>query len=538
MFKALNIPLTLGFFLLCFWTIALLFSYSRSASLAKPAAGTGVRWLLRCVCLLFLATYLYQATWQLAGFGRPAFMDFMRKYSRRPVNPAKEMARGSILDRNGVELAVNARSDNLLRRYPYGRGFCHLIGYADPMFGLSGLEAADNAFLNGSSLSSPDELGRFSMNILNHRKAEGNDLILTIDARLQKTAAALLRNRPGAIVAIQPQDGSVLALVSAPAFSPEDLEASLFSDERKNSSPLLNRAVQGLYPPGSIIKIMVAAGAVEGGFSDVLDCPAQGYTPPGPHHRPIRDHEYYEYQRRDGTWQGWGRIGLEEGFARSSNVFFAQMGVKLGSPRLNKAAERFLFNKPLVLFEGSSGTISAKQSFWPVVSPEDPGSLAQQSIGQGALLVTPLHMALLAAAIARDGELYAPRLAMRTPPRLLDRIMDYGVAEKLKQLMRYTVEHGTAQGANIKGLNIAGKTGTAQASEGADHSWFVCFAPLERPAIALAVLIEHGGYGAASALPVAAELVKKAKKLGLLEPEAALPAETKNKTSRKNLKSK
>ena len=92
MFKALNIPLTIGFFLLCFWTIALLFSYSRPASPAKPAAGTGVRWLLRCVCLLFLATYLYQATWQLAGFGRPAFMDFMRKYSRRPVNPAKEMA--------------------------------------------------------------------------------------------------------------------------------------------------------------------------------------------------------------------------------------------------------------------------------------------------------------------------------------------------------------------------------------------------------------------------------------------------------------
>ena len=118
MLKALNIPLTIGFFLLCFWTIALLFYYSRPASPAKPAAGTGVRRLLRCVCLLFLVTYLYQATWQLAGFGRPAFMDFMRKYSRRPVNPAKEMARGSILDRNGVELAVNARSDNLLRRYP------------------------------------------------------------------------------------------------------------------------------------------------------------------------------------------------------------------------------------------------------------------------------------------------------------------------------------------------------------------------------------------------------------------------------------
>lgn len=538
MLKALNIPLTLGFFLLCFWTIALIFYYSRAAAPAKPAAGTGVRWLLRCVCLLFLAAYMYQATWQLAGFSRPAFMDFMRKYSRRTVNPAKEMARGSIRDRNGVELAVNARSDNILRRYPYGRGFCHLIGYADPMFGLAGLEAADNAFLNGSSLASPDELGRFSMNILNHRKAEGNDLVLTIDARLQKTAVTLLRGRPGAIVVIQPQDGSVLALVSAPSFNPEDLDASLFSEEKKRSSPLLNRAVQGMYPPGSIIKIMVAACAVENEFAELLDCPPQGYTPPGPRHRPIRDHEYYEYQRRGDSWQGWGSIGLEEGFARSSNVFFSQLGVKLGARQLNKAAERFLFNQPLVLFEGSSGTISVKQSFWPAVSPEDSGSLAQQSIGQGAMLVTPLHMALIAAAIARDGQLYAPRLAVRTPPRLLDKIMDYRVAEKLKQLMRYTVEHGTARGANIKDLNIAGKTGTAQAPEGADHSWFVCFAPVEQPAIALAVIIEHGGYGSASALPVATELVKKAKKLGLLEPEPAPPAETKKKITRKNPKLK
>jgi len=538
MLKALNIPLTLGFFLLCFWTIALIFYYGRAAAPAKPRAGTGVRWLLRCVCLLFLAAYMYQATWQLAGFSRPAFMDFMRKYSRRPVNPAKEMARGSIRDRNGVELAVNARSDNILRRYPYSRGFCHLIGYADPMFGLSGLEAADNAFLNGSSLASPDELGRFSMNILNHRKAEGNDLVLTIDARLQKTAVTLLCGRPGAVVAIQPRDGSVLAMVSAPSFNPEDLNASLFSEEKKSSSPLLNRAVQGAYPPGSIIKIMVAACAVENGFADLLDCPPQGYTPPGHGYRPIRDHEYYEYLRRGDSWQGWGRIGLEKGFARSSNVFFSQLGVKLGSQQLNTAAARFLFNKQLVLFEGSSGTISVRQSFWPAVRPDDAGSLAQQSIGQGAMLVTPLHMALLAAAIANDGQLYAPRLAVRTPPRPLDRIIDYRVAEKLKQLMRYTVEHGTAQGANIKDVNIAGKTGTAQAPEGADHSWFVCFAPVERPAIALAVLIEHGGYGAASALPVATELVKKAKKLGLLEPETAPPAETNKKTTPKNPKLK
>jgi len=109
---------------------------------------------------------------------------------------------------------------------------------------------------------------------------------------------------------------------------------------------------------------------------------------------------------------------------------------------------------------------------------------------------------------------------VRTPPRLLARLIDRRVADEIKRLMRYTVEHGTAVGANIKGITIAGKTGTAQAPDGEDHSWFVCFAPVERPAIAVAVLIEHGGYGAAAALPVAVELIKKAKSLGLVEKAA------------------
>ena len=131
----------------------MLFYYGGITSPAKPSAsGSGARWLFRIIFLMFMAVYLYQASWQLAGFARPAFMDFMRKYSRRPVNPAREMVRGRILDRSGVELAVNDPSDNRLRRYPLGSLFCHLVGYMDPMFGLDGLEAADNAFLSGYSL--------------------------------------------------------------------------------------------------------------------------------------------------------------------------------------------------------------------------------------------------------------------------------------------------------------------------------------------------------------------------------------------------
>ncbi len=505
------------FFLLAFWVVLALLYYGRTVASEKPAAaGSPARLIFRIVWILFVGVYLYQGSWQLAGFARPAFMDFMRTYSRRPNNPAKELSRGRILDRNGVELARNNPSDNRLRTYPYGRAFCHLVGYLDPMFGLSGLEAADSAFLSGYSLASRDEFDRFSRNILDHHRAEGNDLLLTLDARLQKTAADLLKNRRGAIVAIRPGDSALLVLASAPSFDPENLDTPL-SDNGTGASPLLNRAVQGLYPPGSTFKMVVAAVALEQGFSGQLDCPAGGYAPPGPVHRPIRDHEFYEYKRKGEAWTGWGRIGLDEAFARSSNVFFAQLGIKLGSALLNEKAQRFLFNEQLVLFEGSSGSLLVKPSTWPALHEHELNTLAQQSIGQGAMLVTPLHMALITAAIARDGELYYPRVAVRTPPRLHSRLMSHAVAAQLKHLMRLTVERGTASAANLPGLAIAGKTGTAQASEGEDHSWFVCFAPLDRPALAIAVLIEHGGYGAASALPIAVELIRKAKQLGLLE---------------------
>jgi penicillin-binding protein A len=509
--------LSIIFFLLCFWALVLLFYYGGITSPAKhSASGSGARGLFRIIFLSFMAVYLYQASWQLAGFSRPAFMDFMRKYSRRPVNPAREMVRGRILDRSGVELAVNDPADNRLRRYPLGSLFCHLVGYMDPIFGLDGLEAADNAFLSGYSLSSSDEVGRFSLNILNHRKVGGNDLVLTIDTGLQKTAADLLKNKRGAIVALQPEDGSIIALTSSPAYNPQALDAALFNANR-GASPLFNRALHGLYPPGSTFKIAVAACALEQGFHETLDCPGQGYIPPGPFHRPIRDHQYYEHQRNGEAWPGWGRIGIEQAFARSSNVFFAQLGVRLGSSQLNAIAQRFLFNQPLLLFAGSSSNISTQPSFWPILSEKDSGDSAQQAIGQGSLLVTPFHMALITAAIAQNGELYAPRIAVRTPARLLGRLVDQRIAGEIKRLMRHTVERGTAVGANIKGITIAGKTGTAQAPDGEDHSWFICFAPVERPAIAVAVLIEHGGYGAAAALPVAVELIKKAKSLGLLE---------------------
>lgn len=519
MLKAFYIPLTVVFFLLCSWAIALMIYHGRAGSAARPAA-VGPRRLAVLVGLLLAAIYVYQATWQLAGFARPEFMDFMRKYSRRQVNPAREMARGRILDRNGMELAFTDRSGKFERRYPFSRACCHLVGYVHPMFGLAGLEAADNAYLSGLTVSSRGELERFGINILDQGRAGGNDLAITLDARLQARAVELLRNRPGAIVAIRPRDGALLALASSPTFDPERLDEALFRSGRTGASPLMNRALQGAYPAGSTIKVMIAACALENGFDGLIDCPPEGYTPPGRQHQPIRDHEYYECQRRGETWRGMGAIGLKEAFERSSNVFFAQLGVKLGSRRLDATAVRFLFNRPLIIFEGSSGVVAARASVWPAPGPDQAGQAAQLSIGQGAMLVTPLHMALIASAIANGGELHFPRLSARTPPLPPERIIERSVSEKLHGLMRHAVERGTGRGADISEAAIAGKTGTAQVPDGPDHSWFICFAPAGDPALAIAVIIEHGGYGSAAAVPAAADLVRTAKKIGLLEPVA------------------
>lgn len=465
------------------------------------------------LALGFAAVFVYQGTWQIAGFTRPDFLSFMKKYNRRPDNPATQRVRGRILDRHGVVLAADDPDRPLRRRYPLGAATGHLVGYLDPKYGMTGVEAAEHPYLEGTTTATPEEKERFNRNLLQRDgQLLGNDLTLTVDARLQQEAARLLSGRRGAVVVLDPRRGDVLALASAPAFDPNRLTPDLFAADPVRS-PLLNRALQGLYPPGSSFKIVVAALALEKGVDVQFDCPASGFVP-APGQAAIRDHEYYEAQRRGRAWGGHGRLGLGRALAKSSNVYFAQLGAHLGLSALAQQAARFQFNQTVTLLAGSANELRFKPGTLPDLKAGDRGAAAQIAIGQGSLLASPMGMAMAAAAIANEGRMVKPRLTTRTPPELLAGCTSPSAARRLRTLMRSVVTDGTGRGADVPGLQVAGKTGTAQTPRGDDHAWFVALAPADKPVLVVAVLVEHGGYGAAAAVPVAAGLLKKAKEIG------------------------
>ncbi len=511
----------LTFFILAALFLLSLWRRAETGRGARPARAG----LFYGIALGLIGIALYQATWQLAGFVRPEFIAFMRKHSHRAHNPARDHARGRILDQHGVVLAADRVSGAGPRRhYPLGPAAAHLVGYADPMYGLTGIEAADDRSLSGAGREALADWRGFGQGLLDHQRTGGNDLTLTLDARLQARAMALLAGRPGAVVGLRPADGAVLILASSPGFDPNAVDPAQL--ERQPHTPMFHRALRGRYPPGSTFKVLTACLAAEAGFSGTIDCPAAGFTPAG-HTRPIRDHEFFEAQRRGNAWRGHGTLTLDEAFARSSNVFFARLGSRYGAEAWNDLATRFALNRGLTLFTGVSGAVRADPSGFPTLRPGQAGEIAQVSIGQGVLQITPIQMALITAAIANDGVMMAPRCRRDAPPEILTEATTAAAAGRVRQLMRGSVLNGTGRGAHIPEVEIAGKTGTAQHGGEKDHSWFVCFAPYRQPALALAVVVEGGGYGSQAALPVAVALMREAAALdwGRQPPPAPSPGD-------------
>lgn len=467
--------------------------------------------------LLFGALLGYQGSWQLAGIFRPQFLAFMQTYDRRQFNPAHGIQRGRILDRRGLVLAYSEEANGQVwRRYPFGAAFAHSIGYSHPKFGAAGVEAAASQHLNGATPERLESWGELGRNLLiQDKRPRGQDLVLTLDAELQLAAVQGLGNRRGAVVLIRPADGAILALASSPSFDPSQLSPALFRGNPADS-PLLNRATQGLYPPGSTFKIALAAEALDKGFTGTLACPAEGFTT-SPRYPLIRDHEYYSAQRAGRSWGGHGNLDLTTAFVESSNVFFAQLGVQYGHEAFRANLERLLFGKPVRIYPGLDRTGAINTGRVPFIADKDRYGLAQASIGQGVMTASPAHMALLAAAVANQGIAMKPRLIATEPAAVLAQLMPTTTAARLAKMMRRVVTTGTGKPINTDKLAIAGKTGTAENPRGAAHGWFVGFAPAERPRLAVAVLVEQGGFGSTSAGPIARDLLLRAQNLGLME---------------------
>ncbi|RJQ53267.1 MAG: hypothetical protein C4521_08360 [Actinobacteria bacterium] len=424
-------------------------------------------------------------------------------------NIERELAtrRGSILSADGVVLAESVKKGRFYeRRYPAGALTSHITGFFSVKYGKTGLEAAYDKFLMAEDqYATPRDL----LNDVLGKHPPGDDIVLTLDTRLQKVAAEALGSRRGAIVALDPKTGAVLAMASNPRYDPAAVSTRFEQLRTSKASPLLNRAAQGLYPPGSVFKILTAATALETGVTreeKVYDGPAVLYVQGG------RVTNYGD--------QGFGTMRFSRAFAVSCNTIFAQVGLELGDDRLVEGAEAFGLNKWVPF--SSLPTYRSR-----IQEPVDRLDLAWTAVGQGRTLVTPLQMALVGAGIANGGVINEPyvvkqvrdyrgAMVRQTTPLQWQRPLDPGTARQVRDLMVEVVEDGTGGRARIEGVRVAGKTGTAEpADKLRTHAWFVGFAPAEDPKIVVSVLVEHGGTGGRAAAPLAKQVMEAAVGLGL-----------------------
>ena len=502
--------LRMAFFIL-FIITSLVVCFGRE--IRKKKGPNGFLLLSVLTSLALAALFAYQCSWQLFGTQKVEFMRFIRRHNQRA---SVDIRRGSILDRNGALLAVDdpAVSSPAHRRYPLGPAAAHVVGYYDPRYGITGIEKAADITLTGIGTSAKEELGRLSRSLVDSKPLEGGDVKLTIDARLQRKAYELMGNRRGAVVALNPSNGEILALVSSPSFDPAS-PGGFYGDNE--AAPFLNRPLQGRYPAGSTFKVAMTMMAAELRIARQYNCPPDGFRA-AKDAQPIRDVEYYSYKRSGATWKGFGKIGLKDALVHSSNVYFAQLAQDISAKSFNAYVSQFGIVTQQVVFASSGGEIRMQAGQIPEVTDADKKMRSQLAIGQGKMAVSPLHVAMWTSAVAGGGFLNLPHLDLVREggfPQAA-KVVSSATASNVQAMMREVVRRGTGKNADIPGVGLCGKTGTAQVPNGADHSWFTCFTTETSPRLVVTVLVEHGGFGSSAALPVAKGVVEEAAKLGII----------------------
>jgi len=421
-------------------------------------------------------------------------------YNRRLWEYEAQVRRGTIYDTDGIALARTEFSGNKgVRVYPQGADTAHLVGYVSEKYGRAGLESTYDRHLLG--MEGADGIRNYINKFLD-REQVGGDVILTVDAHLQRMAVNLLGSRRGAVVLLDAGKGAVLAMASSPGYDPNRLEEIWPRLVKDETAPLLNRALQGAYPPGSAFKIVTAAGALaaDPGLSGkTFSCP--GYL------------EVNGYKLNDTATHG--AVNLTKAIAVSCNTTFAQLGLGLGPEGFTRAVKAFgLLQETGLEIPAQPGTVASAGKMTPA-------ELASSAIGQGEILVSPLHMSLVAAAIANKGVIMRPYLVKEIRDSVGFKVQGETqrpwlnattqvVAEIIKEGMIDAVRFGTATAAAVPGMQVAGKTGSAQNPHGQTHAWFIGFVPAEQPRLAIAVILENAGSGGAVAAPVAGRLLAAA----------------------------
>jgi cell division protein FtsI/penicillin-binding protein 2/cell division protein FtsW (lipid II flippase) len=466
-------------------------STSRSATAPVPFAGVVAR--MRHVGVVLLAGFVVLAGtlgyWQVVRADALA-ADPAVSGQRLRLETAR-ITRGSLLDRNGEVLAETVIGPGGVpeRRYTEPSAI-HVVGFDSSWLGATGAEALAADALMGRRQQTPDDTLRDLLRL----DRSGADVRLTIDAALQRAAAQAMGDAAGAVIALDPRTGDVLALVSNPTYRPDLNEEEWAALRTDPASPLLNRATQGLYTPGSTFKTVTLAAALEYGLVQ-LDSPAK-----------CADAILVEGVRvtSDNEPPGRGTETVADAYAYSCNTYFAELGVVLGEDRFLAMAESLgLVEEPPITLPASRGRLSNTAEFLA----SDAG-LATSAFGQGELQLTPLHLALVTAAVANEGQMPRPRIFLDDAPSTWRQAMSPATAQALSEAMEYGVEAGWAAPIGISGTRIGAKTGSAEVAAGGEsHALIISFAPVDDPGIVVVVVRELAGSGSREAAPVARAVI-------------------------------
>jgi penicillin-binding protein A len=452
----------------------------------------------------------------MLGYWQVVAADGLNEREGNPYRAQREklIDRGRIVSADGVVLATSrarrVKGQKVFARvYPRGTLAPHVVGYASPSQGKTGLESTYNRFLSGSYGTEP------LLQRLNLKENRGADVRITLNTRVQQAAIDGLAGRTGAVVALDPRTGAVLAMVSLPGFNLAQVLTN-FEAVRREEGSLLNRATAGRYAPGSTFKVVTATAALE----STLYTPTSTFNDTGVFRTagpPIRNF----------GGQRFGNHTLTTALTKSINTTFANIGQSLGSARLGETMTEFGFgSKPTIDLPGDEVLPSGRFRDGALLPNGEGGvDAARVAIGQERLGVTPLQMAMVASAVAAGGVVRQPYLmrsivdrggnpVREAEPQEVGRVADAGVMADLTAMMRRVVEEGTGTAAALStsGVAVAGKTGTAETGvEGRNNAWFIGFAPAADPRVAVAVVIEGTPLtGGVAAAPVAAQVMRAA----------------------------
>ncbi len=445
------------------------------------------------VLFLILALYIFlvQIIWR----------DNYAVKKENPRNNENFAYRGLIFDRMGETLCYNLTKENETRRiYPLRNLFSPILGYAHKRLGKEGIEKYLDSSLKGKRLPGTIYEG---VSFIHGKQLEGQNIYLTLDRRIQKSARDALSGHKGAVVVMNPRSGEILASVSLPDYDPNQIEHAWDRLRKDINAPLINRVFDGRYPPGSTFKVFSLAVALQLGYvnsTDTFDCPGS--------------FQLGTYRIHEAGSAVHGTVTIEDALACSCNVAFAQVGLKIGAHNFCEYARNF------GLTEDFSTGIPVKAAFFPEAASLTEGGLAQSAFGQGEIVIAPLHLALIVCAVANEGNLMKPHMVKGTSrgkgapvylthPEVWRQPVSRETAYAVTEMMVQAVERGSGYAARIPGVRVAGKTGTAENPHGEDHAWFVGFAPADNPEFLVVAVLENSGFGGKVAAPVAGKILKE-----------------------------